>query len=566
MLHLSAGVLCAALILGRSTPAVQAAEFHVPSAQCPTLQSAVNAAALSPHGVNYIYLVEPRVFTHAEVVLGNEFSEDRKLVIQPHPNILALRRATIVSRNGSQPIFRLAGAGCVAFLDLDIVRYVTNNENLMVLTDCYGVLMDSCRVGSIWNSVGSDGWCNLVMSYPEQVVVRNCIFFSYLPGNFERGISASLGDDSNSVLFYNNVVADHYGYGIEVAAHQRGALVLLRNNVVVNRANLPDAPTAFHSAVGEDVMVVTSHNAAFAELGHGEHIAVGTQSIAGAGAATFLRFDPLEVEEAFVETVWDLDPMWDPNHNFFRLEPQGILHDDPADAGATVTCGMPHPRDLPLFADIEGDPRPNGEPRHTDRGVDQIRENDLLVNLATLTLQPANVLGGRAVKGTVTLTGPAPVGGAMIELADASAATEMPPKITVPAGGTTASFTINTRSVEAVQLTVVTASYRGRVQSQILTIRPPTLRSLVLNPTSVRGGTPATGTVTLETVAMADTRVALGSSHPAIAGVPVSITIPAGRTSANFVVQTTQPMLKTATVIRAGIPSSVKTATLTVYP
>lgn len=556
-----ASALCANLF----TTATQAAEYLVPSPQCPTLQAAVDAAALSEHGVNYIYVSEPRVFTGAEVVLGDEFNANRKLVIQPNPRMPALRRATVVSRNGNQPIFRLIRAGYVAFFDLDIVRFCTNNENLMVLQDCTAILIDSCRVGSIWNSVGSPGWCNLVMSYPEQVVVRNSIFFSMVPANFDRAISASLGDDSNSILLYNNVVADHRWYGIEVAAHTPGSLVLLRNNVVVNRANQLAAPAAFHSAVGEEVTVISTHNAAFAAMGQVETIALGAQSISGLAAA-FLRFEPQQVDDAFVEHVWDADPLWDPNVNFYRLEPHGPLHDDLGDAGVTVRCGVPHPRDIPVFDDIEGQPRPHGQPLHTDRGVDQIMEDDALVNLAGLALNPANVLGGATATGIVTLNGPAPEGGALITLASGHAAAQVPASVTVPAGALSANFTINTTPAAVHQVAEITANYHGLAKSQTLAIRTPALANLILNPIAVQGGAQVRATVTLEAAAVFNTPVLLASSHPNLAAVPPSVTIPAGSSTASFVIQTARPLLKTAVTIRAAAGASLKSATLTLSP
>jgi trimeric autotransporter adhesin len=55
----------------------------------------------------------------------------------------------------------------------------------------------------------------------------------------------------------------------------------------------------------------------------------------------------------------------------------------------------------------------------------------------------------------------------------------------------------------------------------------------------VTGGTPATGLITLNQIAPAGgTVVALSSSHPAIASVPASVTVPAGARSANFAATT----------------------------
>jgi hypothetical protein len=450
----------------------KAAEFIVPSADYPTLQEAVDAAVDSADQINLIHLSDSPVFTHAEVFIGDEFNEGHRLLIRPNPAMPDLKRATIASRNGSQPIFRLGRSASVRFADLDIVRFSTNNENLMVLDDCADILIERCRVGSIWNSVGSEGWSNLIMSYPENVIVRNCIFFSYLPGNFDTGITASFGDQSNSLLLYNNVVADYSVYGIQIAAHQDDALVLLRNNVVVNHPELVDEPVAYRSVVDDEVTVVTSHNVAFASPGNVETIAPGAQSISGEAALDFLLFDAPLVADTFVEHTWITNPVWDPNANFFRLEPMGPLHDDPADAGVTVLGGAPHPRDIKVLDDIEKDPRPSGEPRHTDRGADQIAHDDLLANLVLITLNPNPVVGGKSTTGKVSLNGAAPSTGALVTLVDNLAATTVPANVTIPSGQSSATFMIKTTAVPKRQKGSVTATYRAISKSRTLTVQP----------------------------------------------------------------------------------------------
>jgi hypothetical protein len=67
----------------------------------------------------------------------------------------------------------------------------------------------------------------------------------------------------------------------------------------------------------------------------------------------------------------------------------------------------------------------------------------------------------------------------------------------------------------------------------------PTLSSFTVNPNSVAGGTPSTGTVTLPDPAPPDGLVVtLASEAPSVASVPSSITIPAGATSGSFTIST----------------------------
>jgi hypothetical protein len=95
----------------------------------------------------------------------------------------------------------------------------------------------------------------------------------------------------------------------------------------------------------------------------------------------------------------------------------------------------------------------------------------------------------------------------------------------------------------------------------------PGLSSLTLNPTSVIGGSPSQGTVTLTGAAPSGGAVVmLASSNGAVASVPSSVTIAAGATSASFTVTTTPVSVSTTVNISATYGGLTKTATLTVLP
>jgi thermitase len=95
------------------------------------------------------------------------------------------------------------------------------------------------------------------------------------------------------------------------------------------------------------------------------------------------------------------------------------------------------------------------------------------VTLQSLTISPSSVWGGSNATGTVTLTGPAPAGGAVVQLrsSDTSAAT-VPSSVTVPAGQTSASFTIRTTSCWGCiyRVVTITATYNNTSKSAQLTI------------------------------------------------------------------------------------------------
>ena len=94
------------------------------------------------------------------------------------------------------------------------------------------------------------------------------------------------------------------------------------------------------------------------------------------------------------------------------------------------------------------------------------------VTLQSLTISPPWVLGGFTATGTVRLSDPAPEGGAVIQLvsSDPSRAS-VPTTVTVPAGQTTATFTIRTYPrFFAITTVTITATYNNTSRSASLVV------------------------------------------------------------------------------------------------
>lgn len=363
-------LLAAALVT--ATPPARAASYLVPSAATPTLQAAVAAAALSPDANNVIQIVQSPIYTTSRVLITGDFGPTRHLIVRPLPG-LPYGRAVIASQNGSQPIFELSAAGWVTLQDLDILRYSTNNTELVTMGNPSDVLIERCRIGSAWSSVGSPGHSNVAMSYPVRVTVRNCILFSALYGNFDYGLRASMGDDTNSLYLYNNTVADYRLYGIEVSDQFPQTELALHNNVVVNHPDAAPEPFAFHSSVAAGVTLATSHNTAFAALANAEVIAAG-QRISGLGGPGWRRLPRTDAAGSFATMTWNMAAPLDPgaHQSFFRLAKAGLLHDELADYGVNLAEGSPDPIDHAVTDDWERGIRPSGSDAHTDRGADQV--------------------------------------------------------------------------------------------------------------------------------------------------------------------------------------------------
>src|SRR5262249_34537286 len=81
--------------------------------------------------------------------------------------------------------------------------------------------------------------------------------------------------------------------------------------------------------------------------------------------------------------------------------------------------------------------------------------------------------GGGPAKGQVTLSGPAPTGGALVTLGSSSAAATLPASVAVAAGSSSATFAIATTAVAASTPVTITASFNGALRTTILTVAPP---------------------------------------------------------------------------------------------
>jgi Subtilase family len=96
------------------------------------------------------------------------------------------------------------------------------------------------------------------------------------------------------------------------------------------------------------------------------------------------------------------------------------------------------------------------------------------ITLSSLTLNPISVTGGtQSSTGTVTLSGPAPTGGAAVSLSSNSASATVPPSVTVGDGASSANFTVNTSTVTVSTLVAISASYAGVTKTASLTVAPP---------------------------------------------------------------------------------------------
>jgi len=90
--------------------------------------------------------------------------------------------------------------------------------------------------------------------------------------------------------------------------------------------------------------------------------------------------------------------------------------------------------------------------------------------LSALSLTPTTVAGGTASAGKVTLAAAAPSGGLVVSLTSSNAVATVPGSVTVPAGATSAGFSVSTRTVTATTSATITAKANGITRTATLSV------------------------------------------------------------------------------------------------
>ena len=187
-----------------------------------------------------------------------------------------------------------------------------------------------------------------------------------------------------------------------------------------------------------------------------------------------------------------------------------------------------------------------------------------------LSFAPSAVTGGMSSTGKVTLTGPAPDGGAVVYLFSDNPAVTVPASVTVLTGDKTATFTANTSAVAALQSATIHASTTNDISGEgangILKVNPPKLLRITFNVTSVAGGKSIVGTVTLNGPAPeGGVSVDLSSDNSSIP-VPGIMVIAVSHEFGSFNVTTRSVGAITDVHVSASVGSITVSRTVTVNP
>jgi hypothetical protein len=195
-------------------------------------------------------------------------------------------------------------------------------------------------------------------------------------------------------------------------------------------------------------------------------------------------------------------------------------------------------------------------------------------NFAATSLTPNGVVGGGTVQGKVHIQNTALAGGQVYTLTSSNpSVASVPASVTIPAGASSATYTVTTHPVSVSTPVQITVWSEGNGDHPVLWVDPGaapppgtvTLTSLTLNPSTVTSGNSSQGTVTLTGAAPGGGVVVSLSDDSTNATTPASVTVPAGATSATFTVTTTGVTVTTPVTVSA-VASVTRTATLTLNP
>ena len=143
----------------------------------------------------------------------------------------------------------------------------------------------------------------------------------------------------------------------------------------------------------------------------------------------------------------------------------------------------------------------------------------------------------------------------------------VPERLTIAEGSQGASFPISASVSAIAGLVTVTARLGSAVRNVVLDVGPPRIAGVTLDPTTVRSGVPATGTVRLDVSPPGGpVTVGLTSSDPTVAQVAATTSVEAGFQWATFPVQTYFVASPRSVSIQAILDTSSATGTLTVTP
>jgi len=133
---------------------------------------------------------------------------------------------------------------------------------------------------------------------------------------------------------------------------------------------------------------------------------------------------------------------------------------------------------------------------------------------------------------TVTLTHPAPAGGAVVSLASSDSSVTVPMSLTVSAGQQTKQITLTHSRVHVATPVTITASYSGTTQTSVVTTMPFAVKAFSMTPATIVSQGTSTALVYLNANPLTPVDITLTSSNNSVIPGPITLTVPVNGYSA----------------------------------
>ena len=188
-------------------------------------------------------------------------------------------------------------------------------------------------------------------------------------------------------------------------------------------------------------------------------------------------------------------------------------------------------------------------------------------SLTSLICNPGTLASGASTTCTVTLSQAAPAGGSMVALSGNGLALTVPAWVTVPANGTSATFTATAGTITTNQTATVTATLSGASQSATLSLTAAVaVSALACNPGTITPPASSICTVTLNQPAPSGGSVLMLSDTSASLIIPATVTVPAGATATTFSATASSLTTSVTVTLTAALNAATQTASLLMVP
>jgi hypothetical protein len=147
-----------------------------------------------------------------------------------------------------------------------------------------------------------------------------------------------------------------------------------------------------------------------------------------------------------------------------------------------------------------------------------------------------------------------------------NASVGFPATVTVPAGATTAHFTVTSSGVNANTVVTLIGKLGTSSAQGAFTIVPPVLSNLTFSASTAQGGNGLTGTISLNGPAGSAGIVVKLTGGNGSVGFPATVTIPAGQSSATFSMTSSSVSANVIEKITATAGTVVRTVNVTITP